>query len=173
MRLMAEDLRIEHTFDCSEDAFWGKLFFDEEYNRRMYYDALNFPLWREISSDDRGDELIRIIECEPNLGDLPGAIKKVIGDNLRYREEGHYDKASRRYRLKIIPSRLADKMGVEGELFTESAGDGKCKRIFTAKINVKIFGVGTMIEKRLVSDLRRSYDVGAGFTVDYIREKGI
>jgi hypothetical protein len=170
---MAENVRIEHTFACSEDTFWDKLFFDEEYNRRMHMDTLHFALWREVSREDRGDHLARVVECEPPLGDLPGPIQKVVGDGLRYREEGRFQKSPRRYTVHVVPNRLADKMSVEAQLTTAPLGDNQCKRIFTATVNVKIFGVGGMIEKRIASDLQRSYDAGARFTTKYLQEKGL
>jgi hypothetical protein len=170
---MAENVRIEHTFACSEDTFWNQLFFDEEYNRRMFVDALRFPMWRELSREDRGDSVVRVVECEPPLGDLPGPIKSVVGDGLRYREEGKYEKATRRYTVKVVPSRLADKIHVEGLLVTQTVGEKQCKRVFTASVNVKIFGVGGMVEKRIAADLQRSYDAGARFTAKYLQEKGL
>jgi hypothetical protein len=114
-----------------------------------------------------------IPEVSEPLGDLPAAIQKVVGEGLRYREEGRFDKKSRHYGIRIVPSRLADKMSVDGELFTQAVGDNQVKRIFTAAVSVKIFGLGSMIEKRLVADLKRSYDVGAKFTADFIKEKGL
>lgn len=170
---MAENIRVEHTFSCSEDTFWDKVFFDEEYNRRMFLEALRFPYYKELSREDRGDHIVRVVEVEPALGDLPAAIQKVVGEGLRYKEEGRFDKKSRHYSIRIVPSRLADKMNVDGEIFSQPAGDGQFKRIFTAAVSVKIFGVGSMIEKRLVSDLKRSYDLGAQFTADFLREKGL
>lgn len=170
---MAENIRVEHTFPCSEDTFWDKVFFDEEYNRRMFIEALRFPYWRELSAEDRGDHIVRVVEVEPSLGELPAALQKVVGEGLRYREEGRFDKKSRHYGIHIVPSRLADKMNVDGELFTQSLGENQFKRIFTATVNVKIFGLGSMIEKRLVSDLKRSYDLGAQFTTEFLREKGL
>lgn len=170
---MAENIRVEHTFACSEDTFWDKVFFDDEYNRRMFHEALRFPYWKELSKEDRGDHILRVVEVEPALGDLPAAIQKVVGEGLRYKEEGRFDKKSRHYGIRIVTNRLSDKIQVDGELFTQSLGDNQFKRIFTAAVSVKVFGVGSMIEKRLVADLKRSYDIGAQFTAEFIREKGL
>ena len=49
------DARIEHIFNCSEDTFWNKLFLDEEYNRRLFKEALEFPVWKEAPRQERGD----------------------------------------------------------------------------------------------------------------------
>ena len=170
---MSTSVRIVHTYNVSEDTFWNKLFFDDDYNRRLYLEALKFHDWKVEKHEDKGTEIHRAINVAPRLGDLPGPMKKVLGDNVRYTEAGVYDKSARRYRINIIPSRLADKLKVSGELFTEPAGDKQCRRIFEATIEVNVFGIGGLMEKRFVSDLEKSYSVGAKFTNQYAEEKGL
>jgi Protein of unknown function (DUF2505) len=169
---MTERVRIEHTFDCSEETFWS-LFLEEKYNQDLFCGYLKFPFWKVTSAEETPTELRRVIEVEPYVGELPGAIKAVVGDKIRYREEGRLDKEKRRYFVKVVPSRLADKLLVSGEQYTESLGDKKCKRIFLAEITVKVFGVGGMIEKRIAADLERSYELGAKFTNRYVVERGL
>jgi len=168
---MATQVRIVHTYNVSEDTFWNKLIFDEEYNRRMYLDALKFHEWKVEKHEETETEVRRAINVTPRLGDLPGPMKKVLGDNIRYTESGVLDKATRRYRITIIPSRIADKLQVSGELYTEPDGENQCRRVFEASVDVKIFGVGGMMEKRLVADLEKSYAVGAKFTNQFAKEK--
>ncbi len=170
---MATNVRIVHTYNVDEDTFWQKLFFDEEYNRRLYLEALKFHDWKVEKHEDRDNEVHRDINVSPRLGDLPGPMKKVLGDNIRYTESGVFDKARRRYKITIIPSALADKLKVGGELYTEPAGDKQCRRVFEGTVDVKIFGIGSMMEKRLVADLEKSYGAGAKFTNKYIEEEGL
>lgn len=170
---MPTQVRIVHTYNVSEDTFWDKLFFDEDYNRRLYLEALKFHAWAVEKHEDKGDEVERSINVTPRLGDLPGPMKKVLGDNVRYTEVGILNKKTRRYRINITPSRLADKLHVSGELYTEPVGERQCRRIFEAKVDVKVFGLGSMMEKRLASDLEKSYGVGAKFTNRYAEEKGL
>jgi hypothetical protein len=169
---MTERVTIEHILDVSEENFW-KLFLEEKYNQDLFCGYLKFPLWRVASLDDGPAEMRRVIEVEPFVGDLPGAIKAVVGDNIRYKEEGRLDKAKQRYYVKVVPVRLADKLFVSGEQFTQSLPGGKTKRTFIADITVKVFGVGGMIEKRIAADLQRSYDLGAKFTNRYAAERGL
>jgi hypothetical protein len=170
---MATDVRIVHTYNVSEDTYWDKLFFDDEYNRRLYLEALKFYDWKVEKQEDKGSEVLRSIDVAPQLGDLPAPIQKVLGDNIRYKEAGVFDKATRRYRITITPSRLADKVKVNGVLYTEPDGERKCRRVFEATVEVKVFGLGGMMEKRFVSDLEKSYGVGAKFTNRYAEEKGL
>lgn len=166
-------VRIEHTYNCSVDTFWDKVFFDEEYNRRLFKEALGFPGYEETKKEDKGDTVERTVEVTPKLGDLPGPLKKVVGDNVSYKEVGKFDKKAKRYNIKIVPNKLGDKLQIEGELWCEPQGDGKCKRIFSAEVKAKIFGVGGLLEKRLIADMEHSYAVGAKFTNEYIAEKGL
>jgi len=170
---MPSSVRIVHTYNVSEDTFWDKLFFDEGYNRRLYLEALKFHDWKVEKHEDHGTEVQRAINVAPRLGDLPGPMKKLLGDNIRYTEAGVYDKARRRYKITIIPSALAGKLLVSGELYTEPEAENRCRRVFEATVEVKVFGLGGMMEKRFVSDLEKSYAVGAKFTNQYAEEKGL
>ncbi len=169
---MAE-MRAEHVYNCSEETFWTKVFFDDEYNRRFFLEILKFPVWRVAKTEERGDEVLRTIEASPPIGDLPGPLKAVIGDNAGYEERGVFNKATRRYKVQVVPNRMADKISVAVEMWTEPMGDAKCKRFARATATAKIFGIGGMLEKKLLSDLERSYEKSASFTNTYVAEKGL
>lgn len=169
---MTERARIEHEFHCSEEVFLG-LFLKETYNKALFEGHLKFPMWRVSAEQETPERLSRTIEVEPFVADLPVAIQKVVGNNLRYREEAYYDKLERKYHVKVVPNRMADKILVSGVQLTESLGPDRCKRIFLADVEVKIFGVGGLIERRIVQDLIKSYDVGKHFTDGYLTEQGL
>jgi Protein of unknown function (DUF2505) len=163
---------MEHTFDCSEKAFWDT-FLDDAYNKAMFVDSMKFPRWEVTRFDLSDSELVRTVEVEPYVGQLPGPIVKVLGNRIRYREEGRLDRAKGSYKLSVVPGKFADKIVVTAEQRTEALGPDRCKRIFTAEVSVKIFAIGGMIEKQVVADLRKSYDEGARFTQQYMKERGI
>lgn len=169
---MAE-IRVEHVFKCSEETFWTKVFFDDEYNRRLFTEQLRFPTWRVKSSEERGDQVLRTIEASPPIGDLPGPLKAVVGDSAGYEERGVFDKKTHRYNVQVVPNRMADKISVNVEMWTEPLGDNQCKRYARATATAKIFGVGGMLEKKLLADLERSYEKSAAFTNTFVSEKGL
>ncbi|MEP7049842.1 MAG: DUF2505 family protein [Pseudomonadota bacterium] len=165
------EIRVEHLFKCSEETFWTKVFFDDEYNRRLFQEVLKFPVWRVSKTEERGDEVLRTIEASPPIGDLPGPLKAVVGDNAGYEERGVFNKKTRRYRVQVVPNRMADKISVVVEMWTEPAGDAQCKRFAKATATAKIFGIGGMLEKKMLSDLERSYEKSATFTNTFVAEK--
>jgi hypothetical protein len=84
-----------------------------------------------------------------------------------------FDKKTRRYKVTVVPNKLADKLTITGEISIEPAGDKKCKRIYNTKVEAKIFGIGGMVEKRVISDIEHGYGAGAKFTNEYLAEKGL
>ena len=46
-----KERRIEHTYDCSADVFWSKIFLDDAYNRKLFLEELHFESWRVLSQD--------------------------------------------------------------------------------------------------------------------------
>src|SRR6185295_10352965 len=67
--------RVENVFDCSQSTFWEKVFFDPEYNRRLFYDELHFAEWRELEQKDEGERVKRRVKAVPPTEDLPGPLR--------------------------------------------------------------------------------------------------
>jgi hypothetical protein len=173
LRAAMATLEVEHAFNCSEATFWDRIFLDPEYNERLFKTELKFPVWREVSREERGGALHRIVEVVPYVGELPGALKAVVGEGIGYEERGVLERAANRYRVEVIPNKLAEKISVKVDMTTRSDGDNRCRRKARAEATVKIFGVGSTIEKRLLADLERSYQKSADFTNRFIAEKGL
>ncbi|MBX3211644.1 MAG: DUF2505 family protein [Labilithrix sp.] len=164
---------LRHEIETDEDTFWSKIVFDEGFNKKLYEGALKFPGWKLLDSKEEGDKIVRRVQVDPPVGDLPGALKKVIGDRLAYTEEGTFDKKTKRYSFKVTPSTMADKTKVSGELWAEKIGDKKIRRMCRISVEVKVFMVGGMVEDRIMADLRASYDNSTAFTNQYIKENGL
>jgi hypothetical protein len=166
-----KERRIEHTYDCSAEVFWSQIFLDEEYNRKLFLDALHFSTWRVLRSEERGDELHRVIEATPSVADLPAVLQKLLSDGLGYEEHGVLDRKNQRYRLEIKPRSLANKVTIQGELSTQPLSDRSCRRIYVPRVEARVFGVGGMIEQRLLDDIEKSYNKSAVFTNRWIAER--
>lgn len=168
---MAE-ITLRHDIDCDEDTFWRKIVFDEGFNRKLYTENLKIG-WKLEDQKETDTSISRRVHVEPDTSNLPAAVKKVIGDRLAYTEEGTWEKSSKRYKFKVTPTTMADKTKVSGEMWCEPKGDKKITRVCRISVEVKIFVVGGMVEERILSDLRTSYDKGTDFTNKYIAENGL
>ena len=165
------DVKIEHVYNCSADTFWDKLFFDDEFNKSLFKDALEFPVYEKLKEEKDDKEVRRSINVMPKLGPMPGPLKALIGDGLGYREDGVFDKKAKRYTMTITPNKLADKISIKGEFYLEPKGEKSCTRVFKCSVTAKIFGVGGMLEKRVIADLETSYEKSAAFTNKWLAEK--
>jgi hypothetical protein len=168
-----QERRIEHTYNCSADVFWSQIFLDEAYNRKLFLEELHFESWRVLRSEERGTEIHRVIEAVPKLGDLPGPLKKLLSEGAAYQERGVVDRAQQRYRLEVTPRSLASKLSISGELSTAPLGERTCRRTYVARVEARVFGLGGMIEDRLLHDIGRSYEKAASFTNRWITEHGL
>jgi len=165
--------RIQHDFDCDETALWQVFFFDDEYNRRLYLDTLRFPVWKVLEQKVTEAALERRVEIHPVVENLPGPLKALVGDRFHYIEEGRLDRKTNRYAFRVLPSTLADKTHISGEMYPERLGETRCRRVIDFKVDVKVMIVGKLAEQKTIQDTQTNYDRAAVFTRTYLKEKGL
>lgn len=169
---MAISFEVRHKFDVDADTFWDKVFFDEEYNRRLYIEALGFRSF-EVEKLDRRDDgtVTRRIRLVPQE-DAPGPIKKILGGEFAYIEEGSFDPQKKLWTYRIQPSTMADKVDTHGQFWVEPTAGG-VERVCTVNLSVKVFGVGKLAEGFIEKQTRKNYDLAAAFTNQYLRDKNL
>ncbi len=162
-------IHLSHLYDCAEEKFW-ELFFDDAFNERLFRQGLQFPVYEQLSYEETETEIRRLTHVVPKVGQLPAALKKLVGEQVGYRERGLFDKRTRRFAIDIIADRAPDRLTVRGVLRCEPGDDGKCRRVFDATVEARVFGVGGLLEKRIIDDLRASYDGTAEYANRYLKE---
>jgi hypothetical protein len=162
-------VHIEHVYHCSESVFW-QLFFNDEFNQRLFKEGLGFPQYEQLSFEETAEEIRRVTSVRPRVGQLPGPLKKVVGEGIGYREHGVFDKRTRRFSLHVVANKMPDRLTVEGVLFTEPLDQDRCRRLFDAAVQARVFGVGKLLENRLIADLQANYSDSADFTNRYLAQ---
>jgi len=164
---------FRHVFECSVDTFWNEVFFDEEYNRKLYEDALGFPGYEILALEEQADgSKLRRVRQTPKQ-EFPSFVRKLVGDGFSYVEEGRFDPKTKHFVFEVKTSKLSDKIQISGDFWCEPKGEGRCERICTMKFKVGIFGVGGKIEDIVQQQSQRSYELAAEFTNRWLREKGL
>ncbi|MEZ4448000.1 MAG: DUF2505 domain-containing protein [Nannocystaceae bacterium] len=159
---------LNHEIHCTPERFW-KVFFDRDFNTWLYREKLGFNEFNVISQSE-GPAVTRVVRGSPKV-DLPGPIRKLLGDRFGYEETGRFDPSTQRWTWSMKPSAMADKMKMEGIVRCEAAGAGKCRRIADITLEAKIFGVGGMIEKTSEKELRHGWDQSAIYMNQWIAER--
>jgi hypothetical protein len=160
--------RIEHDFECSTDTYW-EIFFLPELNHSLFVERLRFERWEITSKEPLPHGFRRKVEAVPPTGNLPGPIKAILKRGTGYREEGEFDRDRSRYELRAISHSLPEKLSVAGTVEVVPRDSG-CRRIYHARVNAKIFGLGGMLEERVLNDLEKSLVRAADHTRKWLAE---
>ncbi|MCU0694319.1 MAG: DUF2505 domain-containing protein [Polyangiaceae bacterium] len=166
-------VRFEHVFECDVDAYWDKIFFNDEFNSKFFRETLKFNEWRATTTSDTNAVLKRTVTVRPPVGDVPAAVKKMMGDNFGYKEHGTFDRNAKRYHVDVESNVATDKTKIQGDVWVEKAGDHKCRRIAEFTIEVKIMVVGKLVEDIIAKDMTRDFERGAEFTQRWLRENRV
>jgi hypothetical protein len=163
---------VKHNLETDSDTFWDKIFFDDEYNRSLFLDYLRFSDYRVLSLEREDNGTIRRrLEIAPRV-EIPKAIKKVLGDSANYVEEGSFDPIAKKWNFVVIPHVASNKIKTHGEMWVEARGEKRVERICVINTEVKVFGIGRLVEEIIEKQTRSSYDQAAVFTNKWIRDKG-
>lgn len=169
---MSTSISIRHVLPVDEDTYWSKMFNDADYNRRLYLEGLGFVRYEPVSSTTEADgTVVRKLSMEPK-NDAPAVVQKIAG-SLAYEENGRYSPSERVYRFDITPARLADKVKVRGSIRVEKRGDREIQRIVDVEFDVKMFGVGSVLEGFIEKTNRDNWEKNAVFSKKFISEKGL
>jgi hypothetical protein len=161
-------LHVKHIFLGITLTQYGELYFEESFNE---YLCKGVNLTRNVKEKTlNGTSLNRVTTVSPDRV-IPGPVAKVIKMNrLEYDEELTYDTAAFKGTWKIqVPGPLGAKFSAGGE-FVFREVDGGVERELWGELNVKVFGVGKMIETLIVTDVEKSYETAAAQTSQYIRD---
>ena len=158
---------IRHTFDTDQDTYWSKVFFSRDYNTRLFAEALGFGYEILKFEEDPDGVRRRKVRIEPKA-ELPGFMKKLIGDGIQYTEEGSFDPAKKLWSYKVATSKLSEKINISGTFFAEPKGEKKIDRVCVLNVNVKLPLVGGSVEEFIIRTTRESYDKVQVFTNKYI-----
>jgi hypothetical protein len=158
---------IEHTFAVSA-ADYEKLYFDEPFQKALC-DAVK--LGREVLKFERnGDKIIRHVRVAP-ARELPAPVAKVLGGKaFSYVEELEFEAGKGRGKWRTVPNIFPEKVVTDGTIEFVAVGPSSCKRIVRGEIEVKVFGIGGIIERFVGGEVEKSYGDAAAFTSKWIAE---
>lgn len=135
---------MTHRMECDLDTFW-KTFLDDDFNSRIFSE-MGFPSFR-VAQTHEGDTVRQRLEITPKVH-LPSAVQKVLGERFSYVEEGVFDKITKTYRFTLMPPAgiRGDRATGGGVTTAVAAADGTTDRIIDMTFDVRIFGIGGMLE---------------------------
>lgn len=161
--------RAEHHYPGISLPEYEALHYDEPFNIAL---CAAVKLERTVLKNERaGATLTRVVKVSPDRT-LPGPVAKVVGaKKIEYTEHTEYGWGTYRGRWHVDSSLMPDKIECKGTIgFT--ARDGGVARWVEGEVNVKLFGLGGIVERFIIADTEKSYADAAAFTRRWIAEQG-
>ncbi|MCC6644253.1 MAG: DUF2505 domain-containing protein [Polyangiaceae bacterium] len=158
---MATRFTLEHELPTDPETFWST-FFDRAYNLALYLEELQFPAFEIVEQRETPAGLHREVKATPKT-ELPAAVAKLIGPNLRYSEAGDFDRDKGTFVWVMKTSALTDKMKNGGTLRVEPRGPGKLLRVVEAYSEASVFGLGGLLESSTEKQVRDGWEKSAAF----------
>jgi hypothetical protein len=165
-------LTVAHDYDCSAGTFFRQCVLSQRYNEELYA-SLGFPKFEWLELRENGSRSFRKIRVVPSTGVLPAPVKKLVGEGLSYVEEGTFDAETMRFEFRVLPSALGDKADVTGRLWCTDRPGGGVVRHASFDSRVRVFGLGGIIEEKMLENYQRSFDAAARFTRSYLERHGL
>lgn len=155
------EFTLTHGFDCSTERFWA-LFFDPDWTRQMILEGLDFATCDIDPVVEANGKKSRSMRVTPKL-DLPAAVAKLLGPKLGYTEHGRLDLATQEWSYEIVMSVMSERIRLGGRVTVEPDGPSKCRRRSVLWCEVKIFGIGGLVEKAAEKNMREGWETAAAW----------
>lgn len=146
------EFTLRHPLHCTPARHW-ELFFDPEWTRTLIIDGLGFSTCDVQPVRQDGTTRHRDMLVTPKL-DLPAAVVKLLGNTTGYTEKGRYDEATQAWTYQLVLNALTEKIRMGGEVTLEPLGTDRSTRVSKMWVEVKLFGVGGMVEKAAEKNMR-------------------
>lgn len=162
------NFRAEHLIKGITLADFERLFFDEEFNIAL---CRALKLDRVLVKREEKDGVIaRAVRVGPER-EIPAPVAKVLGAvKIEYTEYLDYKFGSYRGTWKTVSSLMTDKVDSSGTFSFRAQGDGVL-RLVEGEVKVRVFGLGSIVERFIVADVERSYQNAAQFTEEWIAKR--
>ncbi len=159
----------DHTIAGISLADYAELYFEEAFNVALCQ-AVKLDR-KTLRFERNGSKIVRHVQVEPQGREIPAPVAKVIGTTkFSYVDALEFDLATCEGKWTIQPGIFPDKVTAGGTLRFVDQG-GSARRIVDGSVEVRVFGIGSIVERFICSDAEQSYADAAAFTERYLRDR--
>ncbi|MFO0696763.1 MAG: DUF2505 domain-containing protein [Polyangiales bacterium] len=161
---------VEHVIPGIAPEDYEKLYFDEPFGIALCKEVRLLRTLEKLERDEK--RVVRHVTCEPEGRQIPAPVAKILGGaRIAYTEELSYTWGSFHGTWRTVASLLTDKVSSHGTVDFVRVPEGT-KRVVDGEVEVRLFGVGGVVERFIVADVEKSYADAAEFTNRWLRERG-
>jgi hypothetical protein len=143
------------VYRCSPQRYIEQ-YFDPEGRKRRMVDGCKGVSWELLDKTEAGGER-RMRAAFVQRLDAPKAVQKLFGETSRFEEVSVWREGSDEIQVTLIPDKMTDRMSLQGRYRVQDAGDGTSRVTLEMEVQVKIFGVGGLVEKMAAKELPKTF----------------
>lgn len=164
------EFAFEHEFRApSLEAYW-RCYLDPVHVGRL--DAeLGLKSRELLESTETDGGLYRRFHIVPGR-ELPGWLQKITRAGLAYEERSTFRRADNCIDVEVIPEMFTERTTIRGLYSLELVGEGRVVRRFAGAVEVRVAVVGKRVERAIVEDMARSYEVAIPLTQACLDRQG-
>jgi len=150
-------LYCKHEIPLPADEFWAIL--HAPHYEAKSAEAIGLRAYEELERREEPDTIYRKIRVETELPEpIRTLVHRVAGNaSPGYVEEQWRSRSKREVRFRITPKVMADRTRIEGVVRVEPKGPNGCVRVLDGVLEIKVFGVGSLLERAGVSMVTGAY----------------
>ena len=143
-------VRIEQIYDCDTKNYLEQFFnVDSRSDREVNgAGAVSFSVLKSHCDDKVWSHVAEAVH--PVNAAAP--VRKIFGETTRMEEHATWRLGTNTIELSYVPEKMKDKISCRGQIQANSTSDGKTRITMDLDINVKIFGVGGLVEKLVAKE---------------------
>lgn len=159
--------RIEHRFTGVDVDRFVEIYFSEAFNDAVA--PISGMKERRLvaqTTDDQGlvHRRVRLAPAVP----IPAPLERVVaGRAITYDEVSVYDPRTKSARYSI-DHKAGDRLRAEGVITFLADGPDAARRVIDGEIDVRIFGVGALVERFIETEVKKGYDAIGRFLQGWI-----
>lgn len=162
---------FENALHVTPEVFFERLFFDADYNAGLY-EKLGFQSYEVTELTELPDGNIRrSLRAEPPIH-APGLVQRRLSGKVYYTESGVFDRREQAWTFETVPSVASSQAQIRGRITLRPHAEG-CIHVCELEVNVRAFGLGSMIERSIEQNTRDSYRINTDYTNAFARERGL
>ncbi len=171
MRAVSTHFKIAHEFAATPEEFW-RVFLHEPYNVELY-ERIGVKERKMLDRSEDESTIKWAVRIVPRR-DLPGVVKKVVGGDLGYVEISTYHKGKDYIDVAVEPTLMKERTRIKGLYTVKPVGGARrLLRVFEGDIAFDFPLVGRRVEAAVLDDIKRSYDVAAQVTSEWLARGGV
>lgn len=152
---------VTQEINCNLETFWNR-WFDKGITENAYRETLGYIDYTILEQVETDEDIFRKVMMRPKM-DFPAPAIKIMGPGFYYTEESRFNKTTKVLSWKRIPNTLIDKLRVEGTVHAEAMNDTNVRCITEIALEVRIFGIGGIMESSFEKHMREELDRYAAY----------